>query len=608
MSILDALRAEKQQSNNLADLALLPQALIMSMAQRGEIREDMVMPILAKKAENAESAARQVAMKQAGQGAQPTVMESLLGRIANAENPTPAPQEMTDVGVAQLPTQPMSMAGGGIIAFDDGGEVDEEDDVDTYREELRRKARQNQMYDMIESLQGSAGGQRPSMEGNAGVGITAGKGGDGLRDKIMQIESGGRRYDKSGNLLTSSKGAQGEMQVMPGTARDPGFGIKAARDNSPDELRRVGDDYVSMLMGRYGNPQLAAIAYNMGPGATDKWLQAGANMNKLPEETRNYVKKLSSMAQGGEVKHYAAGGPSMTDPDEDERSAFQQDLIDIFGYSGAKNARPEVPEYLKRTKNYFTKPRQPVTKDEAAFENMIARNSVAPTKIANTETPTPTPIPTPANTAAIPKEALGNEDKFLQYIMGREAKQEKAVAQDKDLALLAAGLGILGGTSQYAFENIGKGGTAGVQQLANSQKLRASQDAAIGKLYAAGYENQVMNQIRRDQLAERKESKAATLTQADRLAGERLEQGNTEKRAAYVQKALGQNPMLATQLQNLEGKQMELMSKGQQLDAKDLARLKFFRDERKKVDDEAARSFPSPGRGNTFAGYSAKPI
>jgi hypothetical protein len=46
---------------------------------------------------------------------------------------------------------------------------------------------------------------------------------------VMQAESRGKRYDKSGKLLTSPKGAMGEMQVMPGTVRDPGFGVRPLR-------------------------------------------------------------------------------------------------------------------------------------------------------------------------------------------------------------------------------------------------------------------------------------------------------------------------------------------------------------------------------------------
>jgi hypothetical protein len=141
MSILNAIKEVKRDNNNLQDMALLPQALIMQMAQRGEIQKELVPLIISKKAEMIEAVARQRALMQGG-AQQPSVMEQKMMEIAQAENPAPEPQMMPqpmaqmpaqlpeDVGIAQNPTPPMQMAGGGIIAFAPGGDVDEDDDED----------------------------------------------------------------------------------------------------------------------------------------------------------------------------------------------------------------------------------------------------------------------------------------------------------------------------------------------------------------------------------------------------------------------------------------------------------------------------------------------
>jgi hypothetical protein len=154
MSILSAIKETQRDDNNLEDLAKLPQALIMQMAQNGQIPKDMVMPILGKKAEMAESSARMNAAKQlaAQGGAQPTIMEQYMGKIAQAENPAPMQQQQMqqpqqpqqpmqqpmqspmaqgpeDVGIASQATAPMQMAGGGIIAFGNGGGVEDEEDL-----------------------------------------------------------------------------------------------------------------------------------------------------------------------------------------------------------------------------------------------------------------------------------------------------------------------------------------------------------------------------------------------------------------------------------------------------------------------------------------------
>ena len=103
---------------------------------------------------------------------------------------------------------------------------------------------------------------------------------------IATVESGG---DPN---AVSPKGARGVMQVMPNTQKDPGFGVAAAKDDSPAELQRVGEDYYAAMQKKYGNDTLAAIAYNMGPGATDDWLSKGGDFNKLPAETQSYIGKV----------------------------------------------------------------------------------------------------------------------------------------------------------------------------------------------------------------------------------------------------------------------------------------------------------------------------
>lgn len=119
MSILDALKQVKQQTGSLDELASLPQAMIMQMAKTGQIPKESVMPILSRQAELAQKAANERAIQQPG--AQPTVLEKLL---ASTPQPQMQPQQMVDVGVAQLPIREdmyneQRMAGGGIVAFQD---------------------------------------------------------------------------------------------------------------------------------------------------------------------------------------------------------------------------------------------------------------------------------------------------------------------------------------------------------------------------------------------------------------------------------------------------------------------------------------------------------
>jgi hypothetical protein len=115
-----------------------------------------------------------------------------------------------------------------------------------------------------------------------------------IHDITMSTESAGRRYGPDGHLLRSSAGAQGEMQVMPGTSRDPGYGVRPAQNDTPEELARVGRDYIDALRQHYGGDmEKAWAAYNAGPGAVDGALSKYGPrwFEHMPAETRGYVTK-----------------------------------------------------------------------------------------------------------------------------------------------------------------------------------------------------------------------------------------------------------------------------------------------------------------------------
>jgi hypothetical protein len=585
MSILSALKETQHDKNNLDDLAKLPQALIMQMAQNGQIPKDMVMPILGKKAEMAESSAKMNAAKQlaAQGGAQPTVMEQYMGQIAQAENPAPPmpqqqmqqpiPQQMgmapmaqgpEDVGIASQATAPMSMAGGGIVAFDDGGDVESDADYQEYLDDAHDAAMNDKLYEMIAGLKtgrgaGITAGHRNAERGMEDKGDLESR----LRSIIMSKESGGKRYDKAGNILTSSKGAQGEMQVMPETARDPGFGIKAAQSSHPDELRRVGDEYASVLLNRYQDPKLAMIAYNMGPGKTDKWLSAGADMRKLPKETQQYIRGVN-LAQGGEVRHYAAG-------DYVDEDLYSPEGILMSG--GSTRAEPEKPEWEREWERKYAK-KKPVKSTAPTIPDELKNAQIAPPQ---------TKIPqSPEGIKALQAKADDENFNLMNYIKGREAKMDAAEKKDLALAGLAAGLGMLGGTSQYAFENIGKGGQMGVQQLAQSQKTRAAQEAAMGKLYGSAAQSDLMNKLRRDQLAQGKD-----------LKEEQMAQSLLTNKNAFIQKRLKDRGMDEMMLGTL--RRQQAMGK---LDPAKIPELNYYEKQLRDIENEANRMFASPGAGS----------
>ena len=84
------------------------------------------------------------------------------------------------------------------------------------------------------------------------------------------------------------------MQVMPSTARDPGFGLRPADPNNPDDLARLGREYRAKMQDRYdGNAPKMWGAYNAGPGRVDGLVRKyGDNwLDYAPRQTRAYVGK-----------------------------------------------------------------------------------------------------------------------------------------------------------------------------------------------------------------------------------------------------------------------------------------------------------------------------
>ncbi len=142
----------------------------------------------------------------------------------------------------------------------------------------------------------------------------------GLEQAVMQVESGGNP------AAVSSKGAMGTMQTMPGTLRDPGYGVTAARDQSPAEMERVGKDYLQAMLRQYGDPRLALAAYNWGPGNVDRAMQAhGGNVDAVlanaPAETRAYVPKVLQRSGTQTAAAPQIGFRPTKEPNQTERQA-----------------------------------------------------------------------------------------------------------------------------------------------------------------------------------------------------------------------------------------------------------------------------------------------
>jgi hypothetical protein len=98
-----------------------------------------------------------------------------------------------------------------------------------------------------------------------------------LVHSVIQVESNYNPY------AVSSAGAQGLMQLMPGTAKD--LGVTDSFD--PRQNIEAGVKYLKQLKDQYHDDRLALAAYNAGPGAVAKY----KDVPPYPE-TQDYVERV----------------------------------------------------------------------------------------------------------------------------------------------------------------------------------------------------------------------------------------------------------------------------------------------------------------------------
>lgn len=122
---------------------------------------------------------------------------------------------------------------------------------------------------------------------------------DNVFSRLVQTESRGQHRDAKGNLTKSPVGALGITQMMPGTIKDPGYGVKPPADDSEGEFLRAGKDYLQAMVKTFkGDYDKALAAYNYGPGNVRKAIMNAAKaghddwLSLTPKETQNYVRKI----------------------------------------------------------------------------------------------------------------------------------------------------------------------------------------------------------------------------------------------------------------------------------------------------------------------------
>lgn len=431
MSILSALRT---QSNSIDDLAKLPQAMIMQMAQKGQIREDMLAPILSRKAELAQAAANMRAMQQGD--AKQTVMEQILSQNAMAE----APESSRDMGVAQLPVRedmysPQMMAGGGIVAFRDNPDQPVSLDMPT--------------RDLTDE-------ERAALQDNP--------------------------------YLQRSRGIANFGRQLGQAFTDP-------RNYNPVSLyqRYIGDPFAQ---------------------AANKFV------NESPEDQAKRF-RTASQARTGEIPMFA--GNELTTKGKmvaEGRMKPNENVIDVM--KKERETTAFTPAQLQKQYEAQDKQEGPGIKSgNVSTAKVDSKVKTEPPKTKQDEKP--------------PEEPLYSKYEKMLLDEREAAKGDKE--QAKYARMLEAGLGILGGTSQYALENIGKGAAPALKGYGEDiRALRAEERGRVKELLGIEGMRQDAKKAA-DELAIRKELAGYTGRQAAAAEKQAGRLTNTEQIIALGQRA-----------------------------------------------------------------------
>mgnify|MGYP005763983575 CR=1 FL=1 len=114
---------------------------------------------------------------------------------------------------------------------------------------------------------------------------------------IIKVES---NFDEN---AVSKSNAKGLMQIMTATAQEIAdkYGINLTEENITDPKINIeiGTIYISQLLEKYNNKQVALAAYNAGQGNVNKWITQetiksdGSDIENIPfPETNMYVRKV----------------------------------------------------------------------------------------------------------------------------------------------------------------------------------------------------------------------------------------------------------------------------------------------------------------------------
>lgn len=520
MSILGALKVQKANQQSIADLAALPQNQIIRLAQMGQIPADVVPVVISEKARMAQEAANMRAAQQTGGGEMPTVIEQAMRANAQQEMPRAAAES----GVAGIPLGQMfrekNFKSGGIVAFQSGGVpvADQNDIIKQYRyitslindpaqfkkhaDRLRKEGGATEKDKGFSDL--DIANTLSQMRDELGSQINT----SGPSDEMSAGEAEARLTPPTAPLEPVNLGIAAAAQAPQSVA--PPVGIASAQTVEPVDT----NPYVQ-------NPDDPSAGYVPGSIDTDSdiYKMGMAEIEEIyaPQIAAQAAEAKARQEQGSQetdAKKRAAAAESIRQEFGDDAAAYYLKHGHYYpgagsrglatpaapqnvGYDGTpdpefiarESARGAVPPAaLQNVGIASAVPSGAATSEGRAGESEAARGVAGAPEGAATSSAAVAPKGFEEVLANIRKAYGGPETgnitperKAYLDMLKAGSMSPRDIERQQGMRFLQAGLGILGGKSRHALQNIGEGSKEALQGYAEDLKNQRAQKISEAK-------------------------------------------------------------------------------------------------------------------------------
>jgi hypothetical protein len=440
----------------MAEKMSIPQ--IQQSIQAGSLPAYVGVPLLEEKMREQKKAAAMAQLAQAQQQAQqyglPTEKPIAQGVMEQA------------AGIDSMPSN-LPVAGyndGGIVAFAEGGDA-EDFDYEEYQEEQEADEYNNVLRAYMEQIE-AAGLEGIPIHNTKKVAMGVEKKADG---GIIGLNAGGiPRFQEQG--LVEDQGSNPVRNFFSQNVINPARSSIQYLQERNERMRNADPDSPEgRALAQYAPREIDILESLSPPGNREYSVP-------IEEQLRNLGARVSDAAR-----------PNEANIDPRARAYIDRGMF--------SNLPPEAPEVA---------PEAPVTVNPEALGSEFGIQGVLASQKAPAAPGGATNVGggggggggggalSQGSVRERPKSAF--ED-FIANIKEERAALGKQKQDDKYMALLTAGLGMMSGTSPNAFANIGQGAQAGVAQYGASAKQRAAEKSALNKNLLMGQRYQSMEDI-----------------------------------------------------------------------------------------------------------------